>query len=187
MFNPKILKAVLSALAISSVTGQIALADYTGPGTTTLRDPLVPGAEFSIPGVPPPLMPPPPVGDGPTPIGVTPGMTGPPTLLPTVPDIPSNQIDQNNSIIPMPFTPAMETPPGVLGPALTPFIPHSPSTPGVDPGMLEIPPFEAAPGNFNTAEELPIIPTGGLPGVGGLAGLNHHSRCPPGRAGYAAV
>jgi hypothetical protein len=92
-----------------------------------------------------------------------PGHTGPTTLLPWVPAIPSNQIDQGSSGIPIPFTPAVEMPPGVLGPLLTPVIPTSPSTPGADPGNLQSP----GQGSFNPARNVNINPSGGIPGRGG--------------------
>jgi hypothetical protein len=89
-------------------------------------------------------------------------MGGPPTLLPWVPNIPANTVDQASSGIPLPFSPAIESAPGVLGPALTPAIPGPPSTPGPDMGSLT-----NVPGFINPAQELNIYPGGGIPGQGG--------------------
>ena len=150
----------LSFLVCPPVLAQT--CNLAGSPTTTTKAPLVSGASSTPPLIPAPEGQPPAVGDGSTPSPVVPGMTGPPTLLPWVPAIPSNQIDQSFSGIPMPVTPAVESPPGVLGPALTPVIPEPPSTPGVDPGSLTAP-----AGSVNPAAEVPIDPAGGIPGTGG--------------------
>ncbi len=131
---------------------------------TTLRTPLIVGHPSSPAYVPPPEGQPPAIGDGATPAPQINGHDGlPVTLLPWVPVIPSNQIDQGASGIPLPVDPSITSAPGVLGPALTPFIPPPPSTPGPDPGSLTAP-----AGSFNPSQELNIIPTGGLPGTGGF-------------------
>ncbi|MBI4533779.1 MAG: hypothetical protein HY711_07505 [Candidatus Melainabacteria bacterium] len=130
--------------------------------SSTLHNPLIPGAVSSPPFVPPPEGQPPAPGDGPTSAPVIPGHTTPYTLLPWVPNIPSNQIDTPNSGIPLPVSPPIETPPGVLGPMLTPFVPGPPSTPGADPGSLTAP-----MGSFNPSAEVNIYPQGGIPGEGG--------------------
>ncbi len=125
----------------------------------TLRDPLVPGASSQMPLVPAPkgLLPPP--GSGLIPGRVTPGMIGPPTLIPSIPAIPSNSIDSSFSGIGLPISPAIALPPGTWGPLLTPFLPPSSSTPGPAPGMLK--------GYGNPAELTRVQPAGGLPGTGG--------------------
>lgn len=130
--------------------------------SSTLRSPIIPGAITSPPFVPPPEGAPPAPGDGPTSAPVVPGNPLPSTLLPWIPAIPANQIDNGTSGIPLPFGPPVEMPPGVLGPLLTPFVPSSPSTPGPDPGSLLAP-----PGYVNPAREVGINPQGGIPGTGG--------------------
>lgn len=134
-----------------------------GAPVETIRTPLLDGAPSAAPFQPAPEGQPPAIGDGPTPAPVHPGQAGMPvTLLPWVPSIPANQIDRG-SMVPLPITPAVQAPPGVLGPALTPFIPPPPSTPGPDPGSMQAP-----PGFINPADEINIIPTGGIPGTGGF-------------------
>jgi hypothetical protein len=136
--------------------------NLAGAPVATMKDPLINGAYAApafiqaTPGQPPAY------GDGPTPGPVAPGMGGEPTNLPWIPAIPSNQIDKNSSGIPIPISPAVAMPPGVLGPLLTPFIPGSPSTPGPDPGNLLAP-----MGYQNPAADIYINPEGGIPGQGG--------------------
>ncbi len=131
---------------------------------STLRTPLIYGQPTGAPFSCPPHGLPPAIGDGPTSMPVTGGMSGSPVdLLPWVPSIPANQIDNRTSGIPLPVNPAITSPPGVLGPLLTPVIPHSPSTPGYDPGSMLAP-----IGSFNPALETNINPMGGIPGTGGF-------------------
>ncbi len=154
------------ALSVILTTGQMSFAqtcDLSGAPVATLRSPLMWGAPSTVPFYPAPEGQPPPTGDGSTPLPVVPGMPAPSTLLPWVPLIPSNQIDQPTSFVPLPVTPAIQSPPGVLGPALTGFVPEPPSTPGYDPGILTAP-----QGSFNPAAVVPINPTGGIPGRGGF-------------------
>ena len=127
-----------------------------------LKSPLVAGSQMGLPFVPATEGPGPAPGDGPTGAPVVPGHSGAPTLIPWVPSVPSNSINGGSSGIPIPFSPAIATPPGVLGPLLTPFVPAPPSTPGADPGMLQAP-----MGYGNPAAQLPINPDGGIPGQGG--------------------
>lgn len=158
-------KPLLIALTLTVVASNAALAqqcNLIGAPTLGLRTPLVNGQPAAPPFVPAAEGQPPSVGDGPTGAPVVPGHGGPPTLLPWVPTVPSNQIDQSNSGFPIPFSPAIQTPPGVLGPALHPFVPAPPSTPGADPGSLTAP-----RGSFNPSQELNIHPDGGIPGRGG--------------------
>jgi len=165
--------AALSAL-ISVACAGAAFAQFPGnpvqPGpapfspVSTLRTPLINGQPSGAPFMCPPQGQPPAIGDGPTSMPVTGGMAGTPIdLMPWVPSIPANQIDNNTSGIPLPVNPAVTSPPGVLGPLLTPVIPHSPSTPGYDPGSLTAP-----VGFMNASQELNINPTGGIPGTGGF-------------------
>src|SRR5262249_56768296 len=83
-----------------------------------------------------------PIGSGAVPKPINPGQLGGPTFEPWVPDIPANQIDQPNSRVAIPFTPATALPPGVAGPMVN--TPAPPSTPGGDPGMLRTNPSAAA-------------------------------------------
>jgi hypothetical protein len=148
MFSKKQISILMVALSLG--LNQFALAQ----GTTTLRNPLLPGADSTPPlGTAPDGAPPHP-GDGPTHTG---GLTYPEQ----VPLIPSNQIDQGNNFVALPPT-SLVSPPGVLGPSLS--VPPPPSTPGADPGSLTAP-----ASSFNPAEELNIIPSGGIPGTGGFA------------------
>ncbi len=129
---------------------------YAGTGTTTLRTPLVPGASFSLPYIPPAAGAPPPIGSGFVPMPVNPGMLlTPPTLIPWTNGsagnqfsqptnqavIPANQIDQQSNQISLPLSNASALPPGAFNAQVRGVIPHSPSTPGQDPGMLRPPSF----------------------------------------------
>ncbi len=160
------LKLTITRIAIAaSIIGMCQLAtsqSCSAQMSATLRNPLVPCAPANAPFVPAPEGQPPPIGDGPTPVPVTPGMGGSPELKPWVTSIPSNTIDQYSSGIPLPVSPGVVSPPGVLGPALSPFIPPPPSTPGPDPGQLTAP-----MGSFNPAQLVNVMPGGGLPGTGG--------------------
>lgn len=153
--------AAVCSVAASVVASEAASAQ----SSSTLRDPLIPGSVSSAPFVPAPDGAPPSPGSGPTPAPVVPGMGGPPTLLPWVPAVPSNQIDLGSSGVPMPFGPPVAMPPGVLGPLMTPFVPAPPSTPGGDPGILQVAPNAAT---FNPAAIQPVAPGGGIPGQGGF-------------------
>ena len=162
MFNPKM---TLAMIAVTMTLGQSAFGqtcNLGGSPNATLRDPLINGASSSPAFSSAPEGQPPATGQGNTPAPVIPGMGGPTTLLPWIPAIPANQIDQGSSGISLPFTPAVEMPPGVLGPALTGIVPRPPSTPGADPGNLSAP-----MGSFNPAADIGINPTGGIPGTGG--------------------
>jgi hypothetical protein len=170
----QIISRVVAAMVLSSVVSQAAFAQ----GTMTLRDPLIPGAQSTGAWTPPSDGAPPPVGDGPTSLGVTPGMGGAPTPLPWVPAIPANQLGLQNSGINLPIAPSIVSPPGILGPEITQWLPKSaappsvlgpqPSAPGAPGGMLQLPPYEANPGDFTDAQQVPVDDNGaGLPGTGG--------------------
>jgi hypothetical protein len=160
MLNVNVFKVALATLVVSA-----ALSPALAQGTTTLRNPLIPGAQSTGPGVPAADGAPEIPGEGPTGLPEIKGMTGPPTLLPWVPAVPANDIDMGNSGINLGITPAIESPPGVLGPSLTGIIPPPPSTPGADPGILQVPPDSPS---FNPALETGVLGGGqGLPGVGG--------------------
>jgi hypothetical protein len=163
MFNLKPFKVAMMTLVIGSTLSQAVNAQ----GITTLRDPLVPGAQETMPIVPPVDGPPPPPGCGPTPWPVTPGMGGSPGFEPWVPSVPSNSLGWSGTTgIGLPIAPPIALPPGVLGPSLTGVVPHEESTPGAAP------PYIYVDGNNPTGlvapEEVVNVNTGGgLPGTGG--------------------
>lgn len=140
---------------------------YGGPGTTTLRDPLVPGANFSLPYIPPAQGAPPPLGSGLVPVPVTSGMLySPPTLIPWTNGtagnaysqptnqavIPANQIDQQSNQISLPLSNSSALPPGAFNAQVRGSIPHGPSTPGADPGMLRSPSFNNGSSNASSGQ-----------------------------------
>lgn len=176
MFNRKFIPAVIMSITLGALTASASYAQRSGPfpgsppqGTpapfspvTTLRTPLIPGQPTGAPFQAPIEGAPPAIGDGPTPVGVHPGMLSSPELMPWVPAIPANQIDNDFSGIPLGINPAIVSPPGVLGPSLTGVVPAPPSTPGADPGSLTAP-----AGFINASQQVNIIPTGGFAGTGG--------------------
>jgi hypothetical protein len=151
----------LNVLIITIIAAGLFSAQQAFGQATTLHNPLIPGASSQMPLIPAPTGALPPPGSGLTPARVTPGMTGTPTLLPSIPAIPSNNIDQSFSGIGLPISPAVALPPGTWGPLLTPFLPPSPSTPGPAPGMLK------NINSTNPAELSAVQPAGGYPGTGG--------------------
>ena len=174
MIKFRTLSTICAAFALGALAMPAAQAQFPGdpvqpgpaPGApvSTLRTPLIQGHPSAPAFIPPAEGAPPAIGDGATPAGVTGGHSNlPVTLLPWVPVVPSNQIDQGTSGIPLPVDPAITSPPGVLGPALTGLVPAPPSTPGADPGSLTAP-----AGSFNASQELNINPGGGIPGTGGF-------------------
>lgn len=158
MFILKLRNLAIAVAAVGAVCGQSAFAQ----GTTTIFDPYVPGTQITPPLLPAAQGAPPPVGCGPTPWPVTPGQMGPAALMPWVPSIPSNSIDQSFSGLSLPLGAASLTPPGVLGPALSGFIPPPSSAPGPIPSYLQSP--GAA---FNPADMVQVPAGGILPGTGG--------------------
>lgn len=154
----------ISTIAITSFAMLIAFGLLVGSpsaaqaqGFNSLRNPLIPGALTTDPyQAPPPSLPPPP-GQGFNPAPVTPGMGGGPTVEPWVPYIPANQIDQQDSQVNLP-DPSILAPPGTLGKSLS--VPHAPSTPGADPGMIHAPQDFSQPPVANVN----INPQGGFPG-----------------------
>ena len=148
----------LPAYAQSGSAPGISLGNslYGSAGTSTLRNPLVPGAQFSLPGIPATQGAIPPLGSGFVPAPVNPGMLlTPPSLIPwnngyagnqfsqpTNQSVaPANQIDLPNNEISLPVTNSSALPPGALNAQVRGVIPHAPSTPGADPGMLRPPSF----------------------------------------------
>ena len=162
MFNSKIIQAAVATFVVGAALSQAASAQ----GITTLRDPLIPGAQETAPIMPAVDGPPPPPGCGPTPWGVTPGMPGSPGFEPWVPNIPADTINSTNSGIGLPVSPPIALPPGVLGPALTPIIPNEPNTPGAAPPYLYVDGNNPS-GLVEQSEVVQVNPGGGLPGTGG--------------------
>jgi hypothetical protein len=138
----------------------------TAPGTISWRDPLVPGASFSLPFVTPAPGLPPAFGSGPIPLPVNPGMGGSPTSIPWANGtagnpfsqptnqvvVPATQIDLQNTQISLPINNSAALPPGTLNSQVGGSIPHAPSTPGADPGMLRPPSFNDGSSGSSAAE-----------------------------------
>ncbi len=157
MFKGRITLAFsILALAAGLSPSAEAQCDLSGSPRTTLRTPLIEGAQSTPPLMQAPEGQAPPVGDGAVPAGVTPGMGGGPTLLPAMPTTPANQIDYPSYTIP--FDPSEQSMPGQYGPST--WAPPPPSTPGCDPGMIH------APMNFYRppVSVVPINPGGGISG-----------------------
>jgi len=156
MFILKLRKIAIAA-ALGSVCGQSAFAQ----GTTTIFDPYAPGVQVTPPLVPPAQGAPPPVGGGATPPLEIPGQQGPAALMPWVPAIPADPFGQSNTGLSLPIGAAALTPPGVLGPALSGFIPPPTSAPG------PIPTYLLPQGGINPSQEVQVPSGGVLPGTGG--------------------
>jgi hypothetical protein len=156
MLNVRTFKVFAASLAVAAS----ALVPAFAQGTTTLRNPLLPGVQRTPPGVPAAQGMPPPVGNGPIPVGVTRGMTGSPTLLPWMPNSPVNDIDLRSAGINIPVTRAVQTSPSVLRPSLTE---GGGTTPGAVPGLLTEP--SASTNTFNAAEQATVDPNAGFLGT----------------------
>ncbi len=145
-------------LAVNLFNTSLVLAQ----SVTDTFTPLVPGALSSGPYIAPMAGPAPPMGSGFTPMPVTPGMTGSPTLPPSVLNTPANNIDVGNSNMTLSsFNPAATSAPGVLGPSLTGQIPGPVSTPGANPGSLTSDPINY--GYNPSAVVVNVNSGGGLP------------------------
>jgi hypothetical protein len=150
------LLSVLFAISSAAIFSQTTWAQ----SSTTLRNPLIPGAQWTAPNEAPAQMPLPPPGSGPTPLDVTPGQSGDPTLPPWVTNMPAHTINQQDSQLNLPYTSSTLAAPGMLGPALGSYIPAPPSTPGADPGILPT----VANSQYPTAAiVVPVCSGGGLP------------------------
>jgi hypothetical protein len=158
MFIHRLRNLAIAAAALGLTCGQSAHAQFA----STVYDPYVPGVQITPPLLPASQGAPPPVGCGPTPPLEVPGQQGPAALMPWVPSIPSNSIDQSFTGLSLPLGAAALTPPGVLGPALSGFIPPPSSAPGAIPAYLQSP---GAP--FNPADQVQVPAGGVLPGTGG--------------------
>lgn len=166
MLNHNVIKAIRSIsapsiLSIMLLSGICAMQAFA-QGTTTLRDPLIPGAESGMPFVPATSCGPPAFGSGPIPRPISPGQLNGPTFEPWVLDYPANSIGMRNSGIGLPIAMPIALPPGVVGPMLTPVTPHAPSTPGPMPAYMRAP-----AGFINPAGLTTIPPGGGYVGNGG--------------------
>jgi hypothetical protein len=156
MFNNKFLNLALAAAAVGIIA-----PNANAQGTRTFFDPYIPGTLISPPLVPPATPPMEAPGMGPTPPPVNPGMPGPAELMPWVPAIPADPFGQANTGLGLPLGSAALTPPGVLGPAMSGFIPPPDSAPG------PIPPYLNAVGGPNPTDEVQVPNGGVLPGTGG--------------------
>lgn len=154
-----LLKVRLYTILASLIFGSMLLPQIANAQSTTdMFTPLIPGALSSPPGIAPIPGSPPPIGSGMTPVPVTPGMTGAPTLLPWVNNVPANTMGIANSTMTLPVAPSVAMAPGTLGPSLTGSIPGPPSTPGANPGMLNV------PANYNlSAAQVSVNAGGSLP------------------------
>ena len=146
----------LVALALSLSAPAFAQCDLTGSPETTLRDPLIYGATSTPPLDVAPEGQPPPVGDSFLPAPVTPGMFGPPTLIPSVPTTPANDIESPSYQVGI--SPYDLAAPGELGPST--YAPPPASTPGDDPGSIHAP-LDFYPPPVGVVN---INPGGGIPG-----------------------
>ena len=148
---------LLSALLASSV---LLSSKAYSQGTTTLTNPLVPGAYSQMPLVPAPLgRPPAPGNNGSTPLPPPVGMTGAPTGIPSIPAIPSNQLGSSFSGLNFPATNPLGLPPGVANLIYAPLVPSSPSVTGAALPSIN--------GFGNPAQSTLLQPTGGYAGTGG--------------------
>jgi hypothetical protein len=143
MNTAKLFLATVMMLASSLTVA--AYAQYSGTSyTSSLRNPLIQGAPNAQANQAPQQGPVEIPGDGPTPVGVTPGMTGtdnPPPSDVSVPPMSALQHFQVSALV-------------------QPYLTPPPSTPGADPGML--PPLldgiqqDAAIVNVNQGGGLPV-------------------------------
>ncbi len=145
---------ILFSLATPAFSQQ--QCDLSGSPTNSLRTPLIIGAPSTPTNMAAPVGQAPAIGDGAVPCGVTPGMTGPSTLLPYHSMTPANSINSPSYVVP--FNPATLSTPGSFGPST--YAPAPPSTPGYDPGMVH------GPMNFRSppVSVVPINPGGGIYG-----------------------
>ncbi len=146
----------MSALLFAALIGT-SFAVSAQAQDSTLRNPYIPGANYSQPYQCPPEGCPPPLGHGSSPAPVTPGHSCPPENMPWVRYIPSNQIDQQDSYVGLPGSDTVSAP-YTLGSQMQ--VPHPPSTPGYDGGSLPGPMNFAPP----PATVTNIRPEGGMPG-----------------------
>ena len=153
MIEATIVAAALSLLVAPAALAQpwpgnpIQQGPPPGSPVTTLRTPLLVGAPWEPAYVPPPPGQPPPIGDGPVPYPVTPGMAGGPNPPP------ASQV-YIGQIQPGYYGKQQAT--ADLAGALTPPTNFTPTDPGSLPGPMDFTPPPAAIVNIN--------PDGGMPG-----------------------
>jgi hypothetical protein len=157
MFIHKLQKLALATVAI----GTVAVPSVLAQATSTIFDPYVPGVQLTPPLVPPAQGPAETPGSGPTPPPEITGQQGPAPLMPWVPAIPVAPTDPGLTGLSLPLGSAALTPPGVLGPALSGFIPPPNSAPG------PMPPFLNPQGGINPAQQVTVEANAPLPGTGG--------------------
>ncbi len=164
IIKPKSIKGKAMAFFTALISIGLMLAPKAqAQGTLAPRDPYVGGTSSSLPNTPSRLGKIPTPGSGPTSLPPPVGMTGPPTLVPSIPAIPANQIGTSFSGIGLPASLPMSLAPSGLpggwGQTLFPFIPKQSSTPGAPRPILQ--------GFGNPAVPSSVQPIGGLPGTGG--------------------
>ncbi len=118
--------------------------------TTTLRDPLIPGADYTDPNAAPITMPPPPPGQG-SYVAAPAGMTGSPGYEPWVTNIPADTIYASSYTVTLPVSPSTTLAPYDFRQQVGSSIPFPSSTPGTDPGIL-------APNNSGYQPPALVIP-----------------------------
>lgn len=158
-------RAAMLLAAVSALSVMLTPKAFA-QGFSTVWDPLTPRASAQMPMVPAPNGAIPPIGSGATPLPPPVGMVGPPTLIPSIPSIPANQIGSSFSGVglptALPMSLAPSSLPGGWAQSLFPFIPQQNSTPGPARTMLQ---------NNNTSPNpammSAVMPVGGLPGTGG--------------------
>lgn len=148
--------AMVATASFLNVGASAQSCDLSGTSRSTLRAPLIYGAQDTPAGYQAPVGQAPAVGDGSTPWGVIPGHTSAPTLIPSIGLTPSNSINSPSYVVP--HNPATQSYPGQLGPNT--YAPPPPSTPGYDPGMI------TRPNNFYRppVTETYVNPGGGISG-----------------------
>lgn len=159
MKKPSLIPAVSMAFFLSLcflAAAEAQECNLAGAPAFGLRTPLVNGASAGLPFVPAPTGAPPAFGDGAVPAPVTPGMGGPPTLIPSNLDTGVNHLGTPTYVLP--YSRATTSRPGQLGPSLS--VPGPQSTPGCDPGLVHGPmDFYAPPVSVTN-----INPGGGISG-----------------------
>lgn len=155
---PATILACAASLFIAPLAVIAQQCNLAGAPAFGLRTPLVNGTSFGYPFVSVPSDAPPAPGDGACPAPVHAGMTGPPTLIPSNPDYPTDHL--GTPTYTLPHNPASTHMPGQYGPSLV-GVPPPPSTPGCDPGMVFSKPDYYAPPVAVTN----IYPGGGIPDV----------------------
>lgn len=149
-----------TVLTVAAVLGLA--APSLAQSITTLRDPLIPGADYTNPDQAATTPLPPPPGQG-TYLPVTPGMSGSPGYEPWVTNIPADSIDQSDTNVTLPVQPSDALAPYAFRQQVSGSIPFAPSTPGPAPGPA---PGIIVPNNSGyqpPAIAVPLGPGGTMP------------------------